>query len=225
MVAQQVLVRDDITFEERYLRIKRALDIILTLIALIPLSVFMLAIVIVIRLDSPGPAIYKQTRFGINGTKFTFYKFRSMYQNVASEAHEKATAMFMDGSGELNRGDKDMPYKLGVDSRITRVGRLIRKSSIDELPQLWNILKGDMSIVGPRPPVEYEVRRYSAYHFLRLAGKPGLTGTWQVYGRGRVTFEEMIEQDISYLGTQSIGYDLKLMLLTVPVMITGKGGA
>jgi len=90
---------------------------------------------------------------------------------------------------------------------------------------LWNILKGDMSIVGPRPPVEYEIRRYSARHFLRLAGKPGLTGTWQVFGRGRVTFEEMIDQDISYLETQSLLYDLKLMALTVPVMITGRGGA
>jgi lipopolysaccharide/colanic/teichoic acid biosynthesis glycosyltransferase len=118
-----------------------------------------------------------------------------------------------------------MPYKLGDDSRVTRVGKFIRKTSIDELPQLWNILKGDMSIVGPRPPVEYEIRRYSARHFLRLAGKPGLTGTWQVFGRGRVTFEEMIDQDISYLETQSLLYDLKLMVLTVPVMITGRGGA
>jgi lipopolysaccharide/colanic/teichoic acid biosynthesis glycosyltransferase len=219
------LVRDDISIEERYLRLKRATDVVLTVIALIPISVVMLVTAIIIRLDSPGPAIYRQSRYGVNGTKFTFYKFRSMYQNVASDVHEKATATFMDGTGELNRDDKNMPYKLGDDSRVTRVGRFIRKTSIDELPQLWNILKGDMSIVGPRPPVEYEVRRYSARHFLRLAGKPGLTGTWQVFGRGRVTFEEMIDQDISYLETQSLLYDLKLMVLTVPVMITGRGGA
>jgi lipopolysaccharide/colanic/teichoic acid biosynthesis glycosyltransferase len=224
MVAQEVLVRDDISIEERYLRLKRATDVVLTVIALIPISVVMLVTAIIIRLDSPGPAIYRQSRYGVNGTKFTFYKFRSMYQNVASDVHEKATATFMDGTGELNRDDKNMPYKLGDDSRVTRVGRFIRKTSIDELPQLWNILKGDMSIVGPRPPVEYEVRRYSARHFLRLAGKPGLTGTWQVFGRGRVTFEEMIDQDISYLETQSLLYDLKLMVLTVPVMITGRGG-
>jgi lipopolysaccharide/colanic/teichoic acid biosynthesis glycosyltransferase len=225
MVAQEVLVRDDISIEERYLRLKRATDVVLTVIALIPISVVMLVTAIIIRLDSPGPAIYRQSRYGVNGTKFMFYKFRSMYQNVASDVHEKATATFMDGTGELNRDDKNMPYKLGDDSRVTRVGRFIRKTSIDELPQLWNILKGDMSIVGPRPPVEYEVRRYSARHFLRLAGKPGLTGTWQVFGRGRVTFEEMIDQDISYLETQSLLYDLKLMVLTVPVMITGRGGA
>jgi len=225
MLAQEVLVRDDISIEERYLRLKRATDVVLTVIALIPISVVMLVTAIIIRLDSPGPAIYRQSRYGVNGTKFTFYKFRSMYQNVASDVHEKATATFMDGTGELNRDDKNMPYKLGDDSRVTRVGRFIRKTSIDELPQLWNILKGDMSIVGPRPPVEYEVRRYSARHFLRLAGKPGLTGTWQVFGRGRVTFEEMIDQDIRYLETQSLLYDLKLMVLTVPVMITGRGGA
>jgi len=225
MVAQEVLVRDDISIEGRYLRLKRATDVVLTVIALIPISVVMLVTAIIIRLDSPGPAIYRQTRYGVNGKRFAFYKFRSMYQNVASDVHEKATATFMDGAGELNHDDKNMPYKLGDDSRVTRVGRFIRKTSIDELPQLWNILKGDMSIVGPRPPVEYEIRRYSARHFLRLAGKPGLNGTWLVFGRGRVTFEEMIDQDISYLETQSLLYDLKLMVLTVPVMITGRGGA
>lgn len=225
MVAQEVLVRDDIAFEDGYLRAKRFMDIVLTLIALIPLSVVMLAVAIIIRIDSPGPAFFKQTRYGLNGTKFTFYKFRSMYQNVASSVHENAIVTWMDGTGELNQDDKDKPYKLGDDSRVTRVGKFIRKTSIDELPQLWNILKGDMSIVGPRPPVEYEVRRYQSHHYLRLAGKPGLTGSWQVYGRGRVTFEEMVDQDIAYLHTQSLLYDLKLMLLTVPVMITGRGGA
>ena len=168
--------------EGRYLRLKRATDIVLTVIALIPLSVVMLVTAIIIRLDSPGPAIYRQTRYGVNGTKFTFYKFRSMYQNVASDVHEKATATFMDGAGELNRDDKNMPYKLGDDSRVTRVGRFIRKTSIDELPQLWNILKGDMSIVGPRPPVEYEVRRYSARTFPAPGGQAWpdgyLAGVW-----------------------------------------------
>ena len=105
------------------------------------------------------------------------------------------------------------------------MGRFIRKLSIDELPQLWNVLKGDMSLVGPRPPLAYEVDLYSSHDLLRLAGKPGLTGTWQVYGRGRVTFQEMVEQDISYLQTQSLLYDLKLMVLTVPVVINGRGGA
>lgn len=225
MVAEQVIVRDDISFEERYLRIKRLLDIVLTLLALIPLSVVLLIVAVIIRLDSPGPAIFKQTRYGTNGTRFTFYKFRSMYNNVASSAHENAIVTWMDGSDVLNHHDKNTAYKLADDSRITRVGKFIRKTSIDELPQLWNVVRGDMSIVGPRPPVEYEVKRYSAHEFLRLAGKPGLTGTWQVYGRGRVTFPEMVDQDIAYLETQSLLYDLKLMILTVPVMLTGRGGA
>jgi lipopolysaccharide/colanic/teichoic acid biosynthesis glycosyltransferase len=148
-----------------------------------------------------------------------------MYYNVASDSHEKAIVTWMNGSDQLNHDDKDKPYKLVDDSRVTRIGKFIRKTSIDELPQLWNIVKGDMSIVGPRPPIEYEVMRYSARDFLRLSGKPGLTGTWQVYGRGRVAFPEMVNQDIQYLGTQSLRYDLKLMFLTVPVMITGRGGA
>jgi lipopolysaccharide/colanic/teichoic acid biosynthesis glycosyltransferase len=185
----------------------------------------MLVAAIIIRLDSPGPVIYRQTRFGLNGAKFTFYKFRSMYQNVGASIHERAIVTWMDGTDVLNRDDKDLPYKLGDDSRVTRVGRFIRKTSIDELPQLWNVLKGDMTIVGPRPPVEYEVNRYTPYQFLRLSGKPGLTGTWQVYGRGRVSFPEMVDQDIAYLETQSLRYDLKLMFLTVPVMIKGTGGA
>ena len=225
MVAQEVVVRDEIAFEERYLRTKRLLDIVLTSLALIPIGVLMLIVGVIIRIDSPGSPIFRQTRYGLNGKKFTFYKFRSMYCNVASSAHENAIVTWMDGTGELNHDDKDKPYKLGDDSRVTRVGKFIRKTSIDELPQLWNILKGDMSIVGPRPPVEYEVRRYKPHHYLRLSGKPGLTGSWQVYGRGRVTFEEMVDQDIAYLETQSLLFDLKLMFLTVPVMITGRGGA
>ena len=225
MVAQQVLVRDEIAIEERYLRVKRLMDIVLTLLALIPAGLVMLVAAIIIRLDSPGPVIYRQTRFGLNGAKFTFYKFRSMYQNVGASIHERAIVTWMDGTDVLNRDDKDLPYKLGDDSRVTRVGRFIRKTSIDELPQLWNVLKGDMTIVGPRPPVEYEVNRYTPYQFLRLSGKPGLTGTWQVYGRGRVSFPEMVDQEIAYLETQSLRYDLKLMFLTVPVMIKGTGGA
>lgn len=225
MVAQEVLVRDEIARDVRYFRVKRILDVVLTILALIPVSVIMLITAILIRIDSPGPVIFKQTRFGLNGAKFTFYKFRSMYHNASTTPHEEAIVTWMNGTDAINHDSSDKPYKLGDDARITRVGSFIRKTSIDELPQLWNVLRGDMSIVGPRPPLEYELKRYSVHHFRRLAGKPGLTGTWQVYGRGRVTFEEMVEQDITYLETQSVRYDLKLMIMTVPVMITGRGGA
>jgi lipopolysaccharide/colanic/teichoic acid biosynthesis glycosyltransferase len=224
MAAQQVLATGDLFIQPNYLRAKRALDIVLTLLALIPASLIMLVISIAIWVDSPGPVIFKQKRVGLNGVEFNFYKFRSMYHKVASGVHEEATARFI-GGNSINCTDVSMPYKLGNDSRITRVGKFIRKTSIDELPQLWNVLKGDMSLVGPRPSLRYEVNLYSPHDCLRLSGKPGLTGTWQVYGRGRVTFQEMVAQDISYLETQSLVYDLKLMVLTVPVMLTGRGGA
>jgi lipopolysaccharide/colanic/teichoic acid biosynthesis glycosyltransferase len=224
MATQELVVSGHLTFQPNYLRAKRVLDIVLTVLALIPASLIMLVIAIAIWVDSPGPVIFKQKRIGMDGVEFNFYKFRSMYHKVTSGVHEEATARFIRGSS-INSVDASMPYKLGNDSRITRVGKFIRKTSIDELPQLWNVLKGDMSLVGPRPPLRYEVDIYSAHDLLRLSGKPGLTGTWQVYGRGRVTFQEMVAQDIAYLETQSLVYDLKLMVLTVPVMLTGRGGA
>jgi len=224
MVTQRVTVGEWLTIEEDYQRSKRMLDITLTVLALIPASVVMLVTAIAIWIDSPGPIIFRQKRVGMNGSEFNLYKFRSMYHNVDCAAHQKATACFIQG-GVINSTDAKMPYKLGADPRITRVGRFIRRTSIDELPQLWNVLKGDMSLVGPRPPIRYEVELYSPHDLLRLAGKPGLTGIWQVYGRGRVTFAEMVEQDISYLETQSLLYDIKLMVLTVLVMVNGQGGA
>jgi lipopolysaccharide/colanic/teichoic acid biosynthesis glycosyltransferase len=224
MVTQQVTVREGFAFHQHYLRTKRVLDIALTLLALVPAGLVMLVTAAAIWVDSPGPIFFRQKRIGINGCEFNLYKFRSMYHKVPTSIHEEATARWMSGH-VLNDADADMPYKLGNDTRITRVGQFIRRTSIDELPQLWNVLKGDMSLVGPRPPLPYEVDLYSGHDLLRLAGKPGLTGTWQVYGRGRVTFNEMVEQDISYLETQSLRYDLKLMILTLPVMIGGRGGA
>jgi lipopolysaccharide/colanic/teichoic acid biosynthesis glycosyltransferase len=126
----------------------------------------------------------------------------------------------------LNDGeDTCNPYKLENDPRITRVGRFIRKTSIDELPQFWNVLRGEMTLVGPRPPLPYEVEYYSPHDWLRLGGKPGLTGTWQVYGRSQVPFQTMVDMDIEYLQEQSFWKDLKLIVLTVPVMLKGRGGA
>jgi lipopolysaccharide/colanic/teichoic acid biosynthesis glycosyltransferase len=116
-------------------------------------------------------------------------------------------------------------YKKIDDPRITTVGRFIRKTSVDELPQFFNVLRGEMTLVGPRPPLPYEVEKYGPYEQLRLAGKPGLTGNWQVYGRSRVTFQNMVEMDIEYLQQQSFWYDLKLIMLTVPVMLLSRGGA
>jgi len=152
-------------------------------------------------------------------------KFRSMYVHNDEALHREAVMHYMKGSALNGHSAPGTRYKLVDDPRITRVGRFIRKTSIDELPQFINVLRGEMSLVGPRPPLPYEVEHYSARDRLRLCGRPGLTGTWQVYGRSRVSFLEMVEMDIAYLQEQSILQDLKLIALTVPVMILGRGGA
>lgn len=177
-----------------------------------------------IRLDSKGRIFFRQKRVGQNGVEFDILKFRSMYENSDDSIHRQAIKQYMNG-GELNdETDTGNPYKLDNDPRITRVGRFIRKTSIDELPQFFNVLRGEMTLVGPRPPLPYEVEEYSPRDWIRLSGKPGLTGKWQVYGRSRVPFQKMVELDIEYLQQQSFWEDLKLIVLTVPVMIKGCGG-
>lgn len=212
-----------ISFNPGYLRAKRLLDILFTGLILLPLCFFMLIVAVLTRLDSKGPAFFRQRRIGLNGKEFDMFKFRSMHVNCDDSVHRAAIKQYMNGSA-LN-GDGNNPYKLVDDHRVTRVGRFIRKLSIDELPQFINVLHGEMTLVGPRPPLPFEVEEYSLRDELRLYGKPGLTGTWQVYGRSRVTFNEMVEMDIAYLQQQSIWQDLKLIALTVPVMLRGRGGA
>jgi lipopolysaccharide/colanic/teichoic acid biosynthesis glycosyltransferase len=152
-------------------------------------------------------------------------KFRSMYINNDSNIHREKIIKYMNGEKLNEDGNGAMAYKHLHDPRITSVGRFIRKTSLDELPQFWNVLCGQMSLVGPRPPLPYEVECYSPHDWLRLTSKPGLTGPWQVYGRSRVTFHNMVNMDITYLKEQSLWYDLKLVMLTIPVMIFGRGGA
>jgi lipopolysaccharide/colanic/teichoic acid biosynthesis glycosyltransferase len=206
-----------------YLRAKRILDILFVLL-ISPLILLVSAFVAVsILLDSKGPILYRQRRVGQNGVEFEMLKFRSMYIDNDDAVHREAAKQYM--NGEALNGDSDAPYKMADDPRITRVGKIIRKTSIDELPQFWNVLKGQMTLVGPRPPVPYEVELYSAHDWLRLSGKPGLTGLWQVYGRSKVSFQEMVEMDVAYLQHQSLWEDLKLIALTVPVMLLARGGA
>jgi lipopolysaccharide/colanic/teichoic acid biosynthesis glycosyltransferase len=204
-----------------YLRAKRIFDVLFTLLLLIPLCIVMVIVAVCIRLETPGPVFFRQKRVGLNGIEFELLKFRSMYLNGDDSHHREAIKQYMNGSS-LN--GKANAYKLVDDPRVTRVGRLIRKTSIDELPQFLNVLRGQMTLVGPRPPLPYEVEEYSQHDWLRLSGKPGLTGTWQIYGRSRVPFQEMVEMDIEYLQQQSFWLDLKLIVLTVPVMISGRGG-
>lgn len=213
------LVQSITSANPNYLRAKRILDVVFTLLILIPLCIVVAIIAVLIRLDSKGPIFFRQKRMGRNGGEFGMLKFRSMYVDSDDSPHRNAFKEYMNA-----RTDNTVLHKLSDDPRITRVGKYIRKFSIDELPQFFNVLRGEMTLVGPRPPLSYEIELYSPDDWLRLTGKPGLTGNWQVYGRSRVAFHEMVEMDITYLQQQSILQDLKLIVLTIPVMISGRGG-
>jgi lipopolysaccharide/colanic/teichoic acid biosynthesis glycosyltransferase len=208
-----------------YLRAKRILDIFFTLLILFPLCVIIVIVAVLIHFDSKGPIFFRQKRVGLHGVEFNMFKFRSMHMNCDESAHREAIKQYMNGATLNDDVGTDNPYKLANDPRVTRIGRFIRRTSADELPQFINVLRGEMTLVGPRPPLPYEVEAYSVHDLLRLCGKPGLTGTWQVYGRSRATFQEMVEMDIAYLQRQSIWQDLKLIALTVPVVLQGRGGA
>jgi lipopolysaccharide/colanic/teichoic acid biosynthesis glycosyltransferase len=224
-MATQATPLETIFIRPRYLLAKRVLDILFTLLILLPLCIIVFIVSLLICLNSEGPPFFCQKRIGLNGAEFTMFKFRSMYINQDDTLHRDVIKRYMQGEQLCSNEQNGAAYKLNNDPRITRIGRFIRKSSIDELPQLFNVLRGEMTLVGPRPPLTYEVEQYSSRDWLRLAGKPGLTGYWQVYGRSQVTFQEMVELDIAYLQHQSIWEDIKLIALTVPVMITGRGGA
>jgi lipopolysaccharide/colanic/teichoic acid biosynthesis glycosyltransferase len=224
MVVQTEPLRS-ISIDANYLRAKRIVDVAFTLLIAPFVLLVGIVVAICIKLDSKGPVFFRQKRIGQNGVEFEMLKFRSMYVNSDQAAHREKIMKYMNGEKLHNDETGNMAYKDVLDPRITKVGRFIRKTSIDELPQFWNVLHGEMTLVGPRPPLPYEVEQYSAYEHQRLLGKPGLTGTWQVYGRSRVTFQNMIEMDLEYLENQSLRRDLKLIFLTVPVMIFARGGA
>lgn len=196
-----------------YLAMKRLMDIVCSLFGLIILSPLLLIIALAIRLDSKGNAIYSQQRIGKDGKPFTMYKFRSMVENAESQLQSLQEKNEMDGP----------VFKISSDPRITRVGKLIRKTSIDELPQLINILRGEMSIVGPRPPLPNEVEKYNAYQKQRLSVTPGLTCFWQIHGRNDISFSQWVEMDLRYIRERSLTLDIKLIFMTIPAVIFGKG--
>ena len=209
--------------------LKRALDIVGATVGLMLASPIMLLTAAAVALTSRGPIIFKQKRVGRDGVPFTFYKFRSMVVDNDERTHRDfVSKLINESSGDTsnpNPSDVEKPlYKMRRDPRITPLGRFIRKTSIDELPQLWNVLKGDMSLVGPRPPIPYETEHYQAWHARRMYSiKPGLTGLWQVEGRSRVTFNEMVRIDLRYMRHCSLALDLKILLKTVGVVLTCKG--
>ncbi len=210
--------------DKGYLIVKRILDLLFSILILIPLFIVIAIIAVLIRIDSKGPIFFRQKRIGMNGVEFDLFKLRSMYVDSDDSVHRESIKQYMNGAALNGKENSDNLYKLVDDPRVTRVGQFIRKYSIDELPQFINVLRGEMTLVGPRPPLPYEVEEYGPHEWIRLFGKPGLTGTWQVYGRSRVPFQEMVDMDIEYLGHQSILLALKLIALTLPVMLRGRGG-
>ena len=204
--------------------VKRVSDIVIASLALILLSPLWLLIALVIKLDSRGPIFYRQERVGMDGRIFLVYKFRTMRTGADSEIHREYQKKFIAGTAEANVGDDEKPaYKLRDDPRITRAGRILRRFSLDEAPQLFNVLSGDMSVVGPRPPIPYEVEAYELWHRKRLDMKPGVTGLWQVSGRNRLSFEEMVKLDLFYIENWSLLFDMKIILRTVLVLVRGEG--
>jgi exopolysaccharide biosynthesis polyprenyl glycosylphosphotransferase len=203
---------------------KRVSDIVIASLTLVVFSPLWLLIAFLIKVDSKGAVLYSQERVGMDGRIFLVYKFRTMRTDAESEIHREYQRKFIAGHAEANVGDDDRPaYKLQNDPRITRVGRVLRRLSLDEVPQLFNVLRGDMSVVGPRPPIPYEVEAYELRHRKRLDMKPGLTGLWQVSGRNRLPFEEMVKLDLLYIENWSLLSDLKIMLRTVLVLLRGDG--
>jgi exopolysaccharide biosynthesis polyprenyl glycosylphosphotransferase len=192
---------------------KRVIDVVLSATALLVLSPVLLATILAIRLDSPGPVLFRQRRMGVNGREFMLLKFRSMYRDA--EARLEALRARNEASGPV--------FKIRDDPRVTRVGRLIRRTSIDELPQFWNVLRGEMSIVGPRPPIPSEVEKYQRRHLRRLSVKPGITCTWQVSGRSSIGFDRWMELDLHYIDNWSLWQDVKILARTIPAVLTGRG--
>lgn len=201
---------------------KRGLDVLGSTMALILLSPLMGVLALLIKLSSKGPVLFRQSRVGFRGTAFIFLKFRTMKVNNNLGLHKQYIRKFI--AGRAATSGPAPAYKITDDPRVTRIGKFLRKTSLDELPQFWNVLMGEMSLVGPRPPIPYEVDCYDIWHRRRiLEVKPGMTGLWQVYGRSRTTFNDMVRLDLRYAKSWSIWLDLKILLETPRAVIFGDG--
>ncbi len=196
---------------------KRVIDVMGSFMALVVLSPVFLAIAIAIKLTSEGPVFFRQKRVGQYGVPFIFLKFRSMKNSNDPSIHREYVKRLISGDPGVGQkaGGEGVTYKIMDDPRVTRVGKFIRKTSLDELPQFWSVLTGDMSLVGPRPPIAYEVDAYAPWHRRRvMEARPGITGLWQVTGRSKMKFDDMVRQDLRYIKMWSIWLDLKILLLT-----------
>jgi lipopolysaccharide/colanic/teichoic acid biosynthesis glycosyltransferase len=204
--------------------LKRGLDIAGSLALLILLAPLFLLIAALVKLKSPGPVFFRQIRVGEMRKPFTCLKFRTMHVNNDDAIHQRFVSSFIKSGAEAQEAGKKGVFKIVNDPRVTAIGNILRKTSLDELPQLWNVFRGDMSLVGPRPAVPYEVAQYQPWHCRRvLEAKPGITGLWQVNGRSRTTFDEMVRLDLRYAKARSLWTDVRILLATPKAVIAGKG--
>ena len=202
----------------------RTFELVLSVLLLLALLPLLALIALLVRLDSPGPVLFRQGRVGRDQQPFTVNKFRTMHNGVGHDTHRAFVLGLI--AGEQPEPREDGPrFKLVGDERVTRLGRLLRRTSLDELPQLWNVVRGDMSLVGPRPPIPYEVEHYPSHWFARFAVKPGVTGLWQVSGRSELTLEEMVALDVEYVQRRSLGLNLAILARTVPAVLSTRGAS
>ncbi len=208
--------------------IKRFVDLVGASLALMIVSPVMLLVAAVVKLDSKGPVFFRQDRIGAAGRRFRVWKFRTMRDGASSEAHRALVLQMQNGDEQTTartNSQGDQVFKLVGDVRVTRVGRLLRRTSLDELPQLFNVLRGEMSLVGPRPPLDYEFEAYDHWQFDRLQVRPGITGLWQVSGRNLLSYRRMCELDVQYVRNWSLWLDVRIMLKTIPVVLFNSGRA
>ncbi len=231
--SNQVALSTETSENEIYFVCKRCIDLSLAALVLILLLPVLLLIAVLIKIDSSGPVFFTHERVGAKRLQvqgkatwvvgnFRMHKFRSMVQNADSALHEAYIRDFVEGRVQPNEGPEGK-FKLTNDPRVTRIGKVLRRTSLDELPQLLNVLKGQMSLVGPRPVPPYEVACYRPGDHKRLTALPGITGLWQVNGRCRVSFEEMIEMDLEYIKNASLRLDLQILFQTIPAVLCGRG--
>lgn len=204
---------------------KRAIDVVGAILLLVVFSPVWLLCSILIKATSRGPVLFRQERVGVGGSTFTMLKFRTMANGSTDSVHRDFVMRYIRGETQVSLDARTAAYKLNDDRRVTKVGRVLRKVSIDEVPQLINVLRGDMSLVGPRPALPYEVDHYEPWQRERMSVRPGITGLWQVSGRNRLTHAEMCELDIEYIRNWSFGRDLAIMARTPWVMFVNRGGA
>jgi lipopolysaccharide/colanic/teichoic acid biosynthesis glycosyltransferase len=202
---------------------KRALDIVVASLVLVLGAPAWLLIAALVRLTSPGPVLFRQQRLGLGGVPFTCLKFRSMHDRASEDMHRDYVVSQITAPEDAVRHDN--VFKLTQDPRVTTVGKWLRRMSLDEIPQFINVLRGEMSVVGPRPALEYEVAHYEPHHLQRLAARPGITGLWQVSGRNQLSYADMVELDVEYIQTWSFGRDVSIVARTPWVMFSNSGGA